>query len=57
MLEAREDLVSAQNGLSAAVVNYRVAELTLQKDMGVLLVNENGLLKEYSFESENNETQ
>jgi outer membrane protein TolC len=57
LLEAREDLVSAQNGLSDAVVNYRVAELSLQRDMGVLLVNEKGLWKEFNFDNKKNETQ
>ncbi len=48
LLEAQAALLSAQNALTAAVVNYRVAELKLQSDMGVLIVNENGLWREYS---------
>lgn len=46
VLEAQEALVSAQNALTAAVVNYRIAELQLQRDLGLLEVDENGLWKE-----------
>ena len=46
-LEAQEDLVSAQNALSAALVRYRVAELELQRDMGVLELDRKGLWREY----------
>jgi len=47
VLEAQESLVSAQNALTAALVNYRVTELELQRDMGVLEINEKGLWREY----------
>jgi outer membrane protein TolC len=47
LLEAQEALVTAQNGLSSAVVSYRISELELQRDMGLLQVNEKGLWKEY----------
>jgi len=47
LLEAQEALVTAQNALSGAVVSYRIAELELQRDMGLLQVNEKGLWKEY----------
>lgn len=47
VLEAEESLLSAQNGLTAALVQYRVGELELQRDMGVLEVNEQGLWTEY----------
>ena len=47
VLEAEESLISAQNAFSAALVFYRVGELELQRDMGVLEVNEEGLWKEY----------
>jgi outer membrane protein TolC len=50
ILEAQESLVSAQNALTAALVNYRVAELELQRDMGVLAVDEKGLWREYQPE-------
>jgi outer membrane protein TolC len=48
VLEAQEALVSAQNSLTAALVNYRVGELDLQRDLGVLEVNEQGLWQEYA---------
>jgi len=47
LLEAQEALVTAQNALSGAVVSYRISELKLQSDMGLLQVNEKGLWKEY----------
>ena len=47
VLEAQEALVSAQNALTAALVTYRVAELQLQRDMGVLEVDEKGNWREY----------
>lgn len=40
LLEAQEALLSAQNALTGALVDYRVAELELQRDMGVLSVDE-----------------
>lgn len=48
LLEAQDALLSAQNALTASVVNYRTAELAIQRDAGVLEVNEKGLWKEYS---------
>jgi len=50
LLEAQSALLSTQNLLTAAVVNYRVAELSLQSDMGVLVVDGRGLWREYSPE-------
>ena len=47
VLEAEDDLLAAQNALSAALVGYRVSELKIQRDMGVLAVNEKGLWREY----------
>ena len=47
VLEAEADLLRARNDLSASLVDYRVAELELQRDMGVLAVNEKGLIDEY----------
>ncbi|NQU76639.1 MAG: TolC family protein, partial [Planctomycetes bacterium] len=47
VLEAQEALVSAQNALTAALVEYRVSELALQRDMGVLEVDEKGNWHEY----------
>lgn len=46
LLEAQDALVNAQNALTAALVNYRVNELSLQRDLGRLEVNEQGLWRE-----------
>lgn len=54
LLEAQDALLSAQNGLTAAIINYRIAELELQRDMGVLRIDEKGLLQEFSLEEINN---
>ena len=51
VLEAQESLVSTRNALTAALVDYRVAELELQRDMGVLGVDEKGLWHEYRPEA------
>ncbi len=53
LLEAQDSLLSAQNDLTAAVVNYRIAELEIQRDMGVLNVNEDGLWQEFIPEERN----
>lgn len=50
LLEAQEDLLSAQNSLTAARVDYRVAELAMQRDLGVLEVDATGMWKEYEPE-------
>lgn len=47
VLEAQDALISAQNALTSALVSYRLGELTLQRDLGVLEVNEQGLWREY----------
>lgn len=47
LLEAEESLFSAQNALTAALIDYRTAELRLQADMGLLALNEEGLWREY----------
>ncbi len=47
VLLAQESLLGARNALTAALRSYRVAELDLQRDMGVLDVSENGLWQEY----------
>lgn len=47
VLKAQESLVQAQDALTAALVSYRIAELELQRDMGVLEVDEKGLWREY----------
>lgn len=48
LLEAQEDLLSAQNALTAAAVQYRLAELQLQRDLGVLQVGPDGLWTEFN---------
>jgi len=53
LLEAQDALLSARNNLTSAVVDYRIAELKMQRDTGVLQVDENGLWKEYSAETQN----
>ncbi len=47
LLDAEGSLVTAKNAQVAALVSYRIAELSLQRDMGVLQVNEKGLWREY----------
>lgn len=52
VLEAQDALISAQNALTAALVSYRLGELALQRDLGVLTVNERGLWQEYLPQNE-----
>jgi outer membrane protein TolC len=47
LLEAREALLSAQNAVTEATIAYRTAELSLQRDLGLLQVDERGLWQEY----------
>ncbi len=47
VLEAQDSLLGAQNALTAALVNYRVSELELQRDLGVLSVDDTGLWQEF----------
>ncbi|HUW19734.1 MAG TPA: TolC family protein [Sedimentisphaerales bacterium] len=47
LLEAQDALLSAQNLLTLAAVNYRIAELDLQSDMGLLKIDDKGLWQEY----------
>lgn len=48
LLDAQEDLLSAQNALASASVNYRLAELDLQRDLGVLVIAPDGLWREFT---------
>lgn len=48
VLEAEEALVNAQDALTDALVTYRITELELQRDMGVLRVDYKGLWREYN---------
>jgi outer membrane protein TolC len=57
LLEAQDDLLAAQNRLTSAAVNYRVAELELQRDLGLLKIDEQGLWQEYSPERADNAEQ
>ncbi len=52
ILDAQEALVSARNSLTAAMVNYRAAEIKLQRDMGVLAVDADGRWVEYQPETD-----
>ncbi|MDP8244882.1 MAG: TolC family protein [Candidatus Hinthialibacter antarcticus] len=56
LLDAQEDLLSAQNALTSAMVNYRITELELQRDLGVLKVNHEGIWQEYNPEMNSNES-
>lgn len=48
VLDAQDALLTAQNGLTIALVSYRLGELALQRDTGVLEVDEKGLWQEYT---------
>lgn len=50
LLESQDSLLAAQNFLTRAVIDYRIAELELQRDLGLLKVNEQGLWREFSPE-------
>ncbi len=50
LLDAQDSLLAAQNSLTRAVVDYRIAELELQRDLGLLDVNERGLWREFTPE-------
>jgi outer membrane protein TolC len=56
LLEAQDALLSARNGFTSARVNYRIAELEIQRDMGVLTVTDTGLWQEYTPEAKFRET-
>jgi outer membrane protein TolC len=51
LLEAQNALNSAQNALTSAVVRYRIGELEIQRDLGVLEVNSDGLWAEFDPDS------
>jgi len=50
LLASQDSLLAAQNSLTRAVVDYRITELELQRDLGLLKVNEQGLWREFSPE-------
>lgn len=53
VLEAQNALLSAQNSLISAVVSYRINELELQRDLGILAVAADGAWQEPSLEDFN----
>lgn len=53
VLEAQAELLSAKNAVTAALVKYRIAELELQRDMGVLQVTQKGLYDEFNPNGDN----
>ena len=55
LLDAQDALLSSQNGLTSAAVDYRIKGLQIQRDMGLLKVDENGLWQEYSPEMESDD--
>ncbi len=50
LVEAQDDLLAAQIELTGAAVDYRIAELEIQRDMEVLQVDAQGLWQEYTPE-------
>lgn len=50
LLEAQGALLSAQNSLTSAVVNYRLQEFELQRNLGVLSVSSEGQLQELNLQ-------
>ncbi len=55
LLEAQEALVQAKNSLSASRTNYRISELELQQDLGILQVDNKGLYQEFQFDERRQE--
>ena len=43
LLDAQNDLISAENAVTAALINFKIAELQLLRDMGVLVVDAEGI--------------
>ena len=52
VLDAQRSLLQAQNALTDALVSYRVSTLEMQRDMGVLQVDSEGLWTEYEPDEE-----
>ncbi|MCF7955739.1 MAG: TolC family protein [Phycisphaerae bacterium] len=48
ILEAQDSQLAAKNSLTSAVISYRIAELSLQRDMGLLKVGADGKWQEFS---------
>jgi outer membrane protein TolC len=51
LLDAQSDLLDARNAYTSAQVNYRVAFLAFQRDLGLLEVDENGLWTERNYQT------
>lgn len=51
LLDAQSDLLDARNAYTAAQVDYRIAFLALQRDLGLLEVDEDGLWTEQHYQS------
>ena len=45
--DAQDSWLTTKNSLTAAVVDYRMAELEFQRDTGILKIDEKGLFEEY----------
>ena len=48
LTDAQEDLLEAQNGLTEAATDYRLAELEFQRDTGLLKIDEKRLWQEFT---------
>ena len=44
VLEAQSDLLTARNAFSSAMISWRISEMELRRDMGVLAIDSNGVL-------------
>ena len=53
LLDANESLLTAKNSYTSAVIDYRVAELEFQRNTGLLEIDKNGLMVEYTPEGNN----
>ena len=56
LLDAQESQLTTKNSLTAALVNYRLAELRLQRDLGILQVDSTGLWHEPFLGEPENDT-
>ena len=52
--DAQDSWLTTKNSLTAAMVDYRMAELEFQRDTGTLRIDEKGLFVEYHPEGEEN---
>ncbi|MCB9830925.1 MAG: TolC family protein [Planctomycetes bacterium] len=49
LLDAQNDLIAAENAVLDALVNYKIAELQLFRDMGILSVDSRGIDRELTM--------